>query len=719
MGIMQSFRQKMPVVVIILIATFVVLMVLGDILSPGGGSSLLSAGGRNAAGQVNGEEIGAQAYYDRVNSIIENQRAQNPDAPIDEEQIREGVWMAMIDEQLIEQTANKLGIYISDQELAELLLFDPPQALKQQFMDSNGVFLQKEYFDFMRDVDGTLSRNQVPQEQIQRIKQSLKGFEEDLRRQLLRQAVENVVTASAMPSPAEARTAFDDQRGKASGSYIMIDAAQIPDSAVTVTDEEARKYYDAHKAMFQQTASREVRYSLFTPAPSGQDSMTMTRRLRTVTEALQRSTTSQAKDSVFQSFVDQFGSGKYNGSAYTPLQDLSPELQSALQGSEPGAVIGPVRLADGTYLVNVVDAKDSGEVFVKAQHILLRTTGTNDDSVRTQAEKVYQRIKGGEHFETLAQQLSADPGSGQRGGDLGYFRRGMMVKPFEDAAFSASTGSLVGPIKTDFGYHIIKVTDRSTRSYQIRDLRFDPRVSNITKNNLRSRVQRFRETVAKGTPIDTLAFREKVQVLESGPLTRLQPAAGSMKLTNFVYEGKVGDVSEVIDLPDGSLLVGQISKISNAGVMDFAGAKETILARLRTQKKLDQLKSKAESLRTQLAAGDSLSKLTSIDPSVQLRSFADLSRTAPFPGVGFDYALTNSAFSLPLGQISQPVRGERGYYIVTVNNRTQPTDEEYEAERAKFVQELTVKRRQELFQNWLTKMRERATIADYRNRNQM
>ncbi len=719
MGIMQSFRQKMPVVVIVLIVTFVVLMVLGDILSPGGGSLLGGAGSATAAGEVNGEEINARAYYDRVNSIIENQRAQNPDAPVDEEQIREGVWQAMVDELLIQQTANDLGIFVSDQELAELLLYDPPQVLKQQFTDSNGVFLQAQYFEFMRDIDGTLSKNQVPANEIARIKASVKSFEEDLRRQLLRQSVENVVTASAMPSPAEARSAFDDQRAKASGSYVMIDAAQIPDSAVTVSDDEARKYYDSHKTAFQQTASRQMRYAMFALAPSSQDSSTVNRRLQTATSSLQKATTPQQKDSIFQSLADQFGAGKYTGAAYTPMQDLSPELQSALQGATPGSVIGPVRLSDGTYLINVADVKDSGEVFVTAQHILLRTTGTGDDSVKAEADKLLQQVKAGESFDALAQKYSADPGSGQRGGDLGYFRRGMMVKPFEDAAFAAANGSIVGPIKTDFGYHIIKVNDRSSRSYKLRDLRFDPKISNITKNSVRARVQKFREALVNGTQIDTLAAQQKVQVMETGPLNRMQPAGGSMALTNFAYAGKVGDVSEVVELPDGSMMVGQISKVNNAGLMDFADAKESIVARLRTGKKLDQLKAKAETLRRGLAAGDSLSKLTAIDPSVQVRSFSELSRSSPFPGVGFDYPLTNAVFSTPLNQISQPIRGERGYYILTVSTRTQPNDQEYEAERVKFVQQLTTQRRQALFQEWLTKMRERSVIEDHRSRNQM
>jgi len=713
MRIMQSFRQNMPVVVIGLIVTFIILMVLGDILSPGGG--LPRAIGGAAAGEVNGQEISSAYYLSRVNEVIQAQREANPDGEIDEEQIREGIWQALVDETLIQQTADRLGIFVSDKELADVLFYDPPAPLKQQFTDSNGVFMQDIYFRFLRDIDGYMAERQVPQQEITRIKASITKFQEDLRRQRLHDAVQSVVTAPAMPSPAEARTAFDDQRAKASGSYVMIDASQIPDSTVGVSDEEARQYYDANKTQFQQKASREVRYVVFPLTPSAQDSSSVTRRLRTVNEGLQQVPTLAAKDSLFQGYVDQYGSGRYNGSEYTPLQDLSPELQSALQGATPGAIIGPVRMSEGTFLINVADVKDSGETFVKAQHILLRTTGTNDDSVQAQAESLLKRAQSGENFDELARQYSADPGSGQRGGDLGFFRRGSMVKPFEDAAFAASVGSIVGPVKTDYGYHIIKVTDRSMKSYKLRDLRFDPHISNITKNNLRSRARQFREMVANGTPIDTAAAKQNLQVLETGPIMRTQPAGGSMRLTSFAYSGSVGDVSDVIDVPNGGLIVGQLSKVSTPGVMDFTDAKETIIGRLRTQKKLDMLKSKATSLRGQLAQGDSLTKLSTSDPGVQVRSFSDLSRTSPFPGVGFDYALTNAVFNQPLNQPSQPIRGERGYYIVLVDHRSQPTDQEFESERTKFIQQLTAQRRQAMFQDWLQKARERAAIEDYRH----
>jgi foldase protein PrsA len=88
---------------------------------------------------------------------------------------------------------------------------------------------------------------------------------------------------------------------------------------------------------------------------------------------------------------------------------------------------------------------------IKCSHILVQK--------QSEAFTALQRLKKGESFSKLAQELSIDKGSGKRGGDLGYFGRGMMVKPFEKAAFKLEKGQMSEPVRTEFGYHIIKRLD--------------------------------------------------------------------------------------------------------------------------------------------------------------------------------------------------------------------------------------------------------------------
>lgn len=106
---------------------------------------------------------------------------------------------------------------------------------------------------------------------------------------------------------------------------------------------------------------------------------------------------------------------------------------------------------------------------VRASHILISTidektrlplSEEEKAKAKIKAEELLKKVKAGEDFSELAKKFSQDPGSGQLGGDLGFFPKGQMVKPFEDAAFSMNVGEVSELVESNFGYHIIKVTDK-------------------------------------------------------------------------------------------------------------------------------------------------------------------------------------------------------------------------------------------------------------------
>ena len=138
---------------------------------------------------------------------------------------------------------------------------------------------------------------------------------------------------------------------------------------------------------------------------------------------------------------------------------------------------------------------------VRARHILIKVPENADaivrEKARKKAEDLLKRVKAGEDFKKLASEYSEDPGSAKKGGDLGYFTRGRMVKPFEDVAFSLKPGEVSGIVKTKFGYHIIKVLDKKPGGVMPLDA-----VKNVIKKRViqeltRSRVRDFIEKAMK------------------------------------------------------------------------------------------------------------------------------------------------------------------------------------------------------------------------------
>lgn len=715
MALMQKFRRSMPAVIIILIIMFVLLIVFewGD-ASRGSGKARV---GGNAIGTVNGRDISALVFQKRENEMIDNQRQSNPDGDINTDQISDVVWQGLVDEAIVASAAEDMGIFVSDEMVAEQLLFTPPENLKKMFTDTtSGTYFEQKYFEFMRDPRAWLRKNNpnYPVSEVEKLEDYLIQVSEAVRTEKLRGLVESVVASGTVPSPGEALSEYRDQRSKASGTYALVDAASIADSTIAVSDDDARAYFESHKAEFVQKASRELKFVTFTFNPSNQDSSFTFKRLREVSEALARATTAREKDSTFQQFADRYRNGSFEASKDVAVNDLSPELLSALQGAIPGTVIGPIQLPTGNSMVLVKDVHDSGETVLKAQHILLRSDG-NEDSIRTQAESIAKRARGGESFEALAQQYSAD-GSASQGGDLGYFNRARMVKPFSDAAFAADVGSIVGPVKTEFGYHIIRVNDRSSRVYRLVDIRFDIKVSNTTRNMIRQKAQKFRDLLGEGRSIDTLAAQEKLQVTQSGPITRIQPVAGSPKLTSWAFLARQGEVSEVVEQTGGSLVVAQLDKVAAEGQMSFEEAKDLVIAKIRARRKLDMIKDRAVKLRSALQPGDSLSKLVALDSTVQVRPFVDATRTGAFPGVGYDPALSSAVYNIKLNDISPLIRGDRGWFIVVVTSRTEPAETEFKKEEERFIQTLVQQRRAQVANDWMSRMRESAEIVDNRGR---
>jgi peptidyl-prolyl cis-trans isomerase C len=142
---------------------------------------------------------------------------------------------------------------------------------------------------------------------------------------------------------------------------------------------------------------------------------------------------------------------------------------------------------------------------VRASHILIKSEADTDpvskDERRKKLEAVKKRIENGEDFASLAKEFSQCP-SAEKGGDLGYFERGKMVKPFEDAAFSMKPGEVSDIVVTPFGFHLIKVTDRS----EARTISYDE-----SKERIKQHLQRVKFLEAKNVYVGDLKEKSKVE----------------------------------------------------------------------------------------------------------------------------------------------------------------------------------------------------------------
>jgi parvulin-like peptidyl-prolyl isomerase len=136
--------------------------------------------------------------------------------------------------------------------------------------------------------------------------------------------------------------------------------------------------------------------------------------------------------------------------------------------------------------------------------VVLEPTEAARDSAVTEAEAVLAELREGRAFEAAARQYSEDPGSREQGGDLGWFGRGRMVPSFEDAAFEATVGELVGPVESPFGYHILQVVDRRPDEVRARHILIAFESTEADRERARERAEELRERIGAGADVDSL-----------------------------------------------------------------------------------------------------------------------------------------------------------------------------------------------------------------------
>lgn len=357
----------------------------------------------------------------------------------------------------------------------------------------------------------------------------------------------------------------------------------------------------------------------------------------------------------------------------------------------------------------------------KIQYVLFSIDPSASDStdVFNFANTLIDSLKLGSSFESLATNYSEDPGSAAKGGDLGYFARGAMVKPFEDAAFSAKIGDIVGPVQSNFGLHIIKVEDKKIENdeEQVKAshilLKFKP--SRGTQENARENSNYFAEVAMEEgflnaaniekLPVDTTDYFS-----DSGFI----PSLGMEKrLVMNAFNQNIGDVSKVYYIEDKGYLVYELLEIQEETIKSLESVRETIVSKLKRDIKFEKAKLASQSVREQIQVPEDMERIATAD-SLEIKTTNSFTLEGNITGVGRDPVFAGAAFALDEQEISQPVKGARGYYIIRMKGKSPFDEEGFQAQREQLRNQLLDSKRRTVYTNWINSLKDNANIKDYR-----
>jgi parvulin-like peptidyl-prolyl isomerase len=449
--------------------------------------------------------------------------------------------------------------------------------------------------------------------------------------------------------------------------------------------------------------------------PSTEDSSKYLRRVTDIIDDLELVQDDIIRDSIFDVKLSEYGGINHD---YKMVQDIDPTIYAYLAVLGPKKIAGPIQRADGTYFFRVDDRRVGESEVVKASHILIKTdAGVNSDSAKAEIEKILQTAKSGkEPFAILATTHSQDQGSAPKGGDLGYFKRGMMVPEFDSAAFAGKVGDILGPIKTQFGYHIIYIEDKRNEDLKYSEIRLAPIISTASKTKRFRDAVSIQKQVLEGTPFDTVVARLGLTPQLSPFFEKGKAILGSRYIVDLAYKNNEGDVLEPLELDRYGVVVAIINDVRETGFKSLEDVREEISQRLGKIKLLNLAKIKADELYNKVSGAPSLSALA-IEPEYSnlVKELPMFKPSPSVPGVGSDAAFSPNVFKLPENKINQPFRGENAYYIVEVKNRTIPAEDKISQEINPYTAQLQQQSKGSVFYQWFQSLKDKSQIEDFRS----
>lgn len=659
MSIIQQIRDKAAV----LLTTLIALSLIGFLVQDAfiGKSSSAFTERTSTVGVINGQKIDAIEFNNKVNMAEQGYRSQGMQTnEMMTQNIIESIWNSYIQEGLIKSETEKLGLSLTSKELGNLLFSEKaPQEFKQLFTNPNtgqfDVQAAKNWF--------TNLKKSKKSEDLKMVNDQLIN---PLQLRLLTEKYNSLFAQGSYVPRWMLEKMNTDNSLVASVNFVGIPYATVSDSlpALKITDAEINDYVSKHKDDFKQEKIRTVSYVLFDANPSAADSAAIYNQLNNLKAEFEASTDPKA-------FVTRNNTALPFFDGYALKSRLQMEAKESIGSMPNGTVIGPYLDGTSYVIAKKIDTRVLPDS-VKCRHILIGTVDPrsgqrrrDDSTAKIKADSIFNALKSGSDFGLLAASLSEDEGSKSNRGEYEFSSMDMnLAKEFYNFIFYKPVGSRE-VVKTEFGYHIIEVLGQRNfeEGYKMAYLSKKIVASPETDNAASSAA-----TLFAGNSRTTKAFDENVVKMNlnkriADNVKEMDYAVADLSsraLVKWIYENKVGSVSEPIDLKD-KYVVATVTGSYDEGVQPANIARVMVEPILKNKKKAAEIIKKAGNAATL----DAIAAATGGQAGV-----ADTIRfTDPFvPNLGSEPRVIGAAFDKNnQAKVSAPIEGNSGVFFIKVN----------------------------------------------------
>lgn len=656
---MGYLRDRMGTILAIFIGFALLAFVAGEVIKSG---SSIFKDSASEIGVINGTSVSYAEFNKKLEASTEQFKQQSGQSisPQITNYLQETTWNQFLTDGLLGKEMEKLGITVGEAETQSMISGPTPAPqIAQQFTDQ-----QTGQFDRAR-LNQFLQYLQTPKADTAQLK-AWGNFLGELIKDKKRQKYLALVTTGLYVNQLDAQDDYLAKNKLANFKYTVLDYASIPDSKVTITDEDYSAYYNEHKAEFKNKQElRSFDYVSFNAAPSKEDSIAIKAQVEKLAADLRAST----NDSLFV----QINSETKTPIAFRKKGQLEPQLDSVMFSAAPGFVYGPF-LSNGSYKIAKLVATQVGPDSVKARHILINpATEGGVDKALAKADSIKKLLAGGKSFADLANTYSIDKNANAKGGDLGTFGRGTMVASFDDVVFNAKKGD-IKVFTTQFGVHLVEIQGVVGSSKVVKVALVDKplEASQKTQNEAYNKAQAFLSSLTKDN-FDAQAKKAGITVKKASDITGIAAALPGLDnaraLVRWAFKADKGNFSEEVYPIGDQYVIGSLTEIKPIGFLSLDAVKKQIEPAVRIIVKGKQLSEKLQA---------ALNGATSIEQVAQkaggkVMPVQNIVLANPvIPGSGPEYKLIGSIFGAKPSKLSTPVAGAQGVYVYTLDSFVNP-----------------------------------------------
>ncbi len=697
MAILSKIREKTYILIGIIGLALFAFIVQGAF---GNGNSVKA----DVVGEINGEDISREEFSAR----LETYKSRNSSTT--DMQASNVVWEGFVRERIYKEQLTNAGIVVGEEDVWDNIIMMPYFQNDPSFKNEVGLFDEEKVKEFIANMrEDAIGADQNSIEKLTWL--NWLNTENAIRQSVITTAYTSLVKSGLGTSLEEGKRDYLFSNTNITSEYVFVPYTAVADSLIKITNQDYQNYINEHKKEFLVDASRSIKYVKFNIVASDDDKKEIKKELSELIAGFKT-----AEDN--KEFFDIEKSDLTINNNFLFKNRLPIAISDSIVDGNIGDVFGPYE-ENGYFKISKIDAFKKMPDSVSASHILISYIGSRSaDATTTQTEeqakvtadsilKVVKRNKS--KFAALAEDFSIDKSTAVNGGDLDWFVYTKMVAEFRDYCFSNKKGDM-GIVKTDFGFHIIKINDQKNIQNTVKLVTISRQIvaSELTADNFYQDAEIFASDLMGGQDFDELSREKNYIPLPANNLKILDEKVpgiignNNRQIVRWAFEENTSknDV-ERFDVDNGYVVVMLSSKTEKglASVNDVASRIKPILIR---KKKAGIINNKMSTATLQDIAKEN---------EVNVKKAINVTLASPtISGVGNEPAVVGAMSTAKVGEVVNHIEGQKGVFAIQVTSRELPTElENYDSYRNRIETALKARSTQ-LYEA----LKENADIEDYR-----